>query len=476
MNHNIAPSNDTICSNTIVEIQIEEFEESWNEVVIQKHDDSINESLIEPTVESTVELTGNTVLDAERVKLLEKATKIIDEFKSHGINIQGITPEMIIENWSDMLLLKNSNSNRSYLNKIIESTLEYGFDYPRPIQSVTIGKLIYGGDLIVQAVAGNGKTGAFVIGAISKIDPRLKEPQVLILLPTQLLAEQTFKIVKDMYKNIGITIECFHGGSKTFGNLHSQVIIGCPGRINNILLRNQEMTNSRYKFNFDFVKTLIFDEADELLNSEFILQIDTIVKSIPETAQICLFSATYSKKILETCSRFMKDPAYVILPEYKSITDLVTNWYLKCDENSKNSCVYNLIKKHKDDTIIVFFNNCSKLTRFSDFLNENNIEHSCVNSKMDVTQREVSFSKFIKNETKILLASDIAARGLDIPRVNLIINYDIPKQFDVYVHRTGRAGRSHKIGNSITLTKDNEHKTLKFECEIRGSSIKEYTI
>jgi len=98
MSHNIAPSNDTICSNTIVEIEIEEFEESWNEVVIQEHDDSINESLIEPTVEKTVELTGNTALDAERVKLLEKAVKIIDEFKSHGINIQGITPEMIIEN------------------------------------------------------------------------------------------------------------------------------------------------------------------------------------------------------------------------------------------------------------------------------------------------------------------------------------------------------------------------------------------
>ena len=137
MSHIIAPSNDTICSNTIVEIQIEEFEESWNEVVIQERiDDSITKSQIEPTIE----LTNKTALDSEREKLLEKAVKIIDEFKSHGINIQGITPEMIIENWSDMLLLKNSNDNRSYLNKIIDSTLEYGFDYPRPIQSDSIGK------------------------------------------------------------------------------------------------------------------------------------------------------------------------------------------------------------------------------------------------------------------------------------------------------------------------------------------------
>jgi superfamily II DNA/RNA helicase len=236
------------------------------------------------------------------------------------------------------------------------------------------------------------------------------------------------------------------------------------------------MTNSRYKFNFDFVKTLIFDEADELLNSEFILQIDTIVKSIPETAQICLFSATYSKKILETCSRFMKDPAYVILPDNQVITELVTQWYVQCNSLSeKDGCLVDLIYNNNSETIIVFFNSCSRLEKVSQILSklDNPINHLCIHSKMESNEKSNSISNFIAGKSKILLASDIASRGLDIHNITLVINYDIPASNDTYVHRIGRSGRGALLGNSVTLIMSDEDKQkMKFIVDIHGIPIK----
>jgi len=192
--------------------------------------------------------------------------------------------------------------------------------------------------------------------------------------------------------------------------------------------------------------------------------------------QICLFSATLPKGILELCTRFMRNPAYVILPENQVITELVTQWYVKCTTiYEKDGCLVDLIDANKKDTIIVFFNSCSRLEKVSQILNDYHtpIQHLCIYSKLNPNDKVNSIANFIDGKCKILLASDIAARGLDIPNVTLVINYDIPASIDTYVHRIGRSGRGALFGNSVTLIMSEEDKQkMTFIVQVHGIPIK----
>jgi translation initiation factor 4A len=402
------------------------------------------------------------------VQICEQGKFLIEEFKKRGILVNGIDETTIIKEWNDALYL-SCNSNKRYLNNLIDSVLDYGYESPRQIQSITCGRIAKGGDIIVQAKAGNGKTAAFSFGAALRIDPTLNRTQVIIISPTQLLTQQISGVVKNLTSKTGIITHCYHGGVKQSMDGHiPHIIVGCPGRIIDMINRN--------KINMNFLKTVILDEGDDLLKQGFREQIKEIVETLAETVQICLFSATLPKGVLELCNGFMRDPAYVILPENQVITELVSQWYVKCPSlDTKDGCIVDLINENQSDTVIIFFNSCTRLEKVSNNIAqcETPIKHLCVHGKMAPEDRVKAIADFIAGKSKVLLASDMAARGLDIPSVTLVINYDIPCNNDTYVHRIGRAGRGERLGNSVTLvmTEDDKNK-MSFIVQVHGLPIK----
>ena len=391
--------------------------------------------------------------EAKIIKLCKKGEEIINEYKERGIKVQGIEPSMIMTSWEDCKYL-NANPNTQFLNSLIKSTIEFGYDTPRPIQCITSGRIAMKGDIIVQAVAGNGKTAAFVFGSAIRVNPQEKSTQVLILSPTQLLTDQTTEVVKNLTKQTGIIVHCHRGGLyNKYDYEVPHIIVGCPGRVLDLINKGKIRVNN--------LKTLILDEGDDLLKQGFREQMQNIIQQLANTIQICLFSATLPKGILELCNKFMVNPAFVILPEDKVMTELVTQWYVQCPTlNEKDGCIVDLIISNPSETTIIFFNSCSRLEKVSKIISECNtpIQHLCIHSKMNPADKTSSIENFKAGHSKILLASDIAARGLDIQNVSLVINYDIPPSIDTYIHRIGRSGRGAKLGNSITLIMSEEDK------------------
>jgi superfamily II DNA/RNA helicase len=411
-------------------------------------------------------------IDVKANQIRQKGKEMLAEFIERGIEVSEIDTDKIIGEWADMKYI-GCNPNNDYVSNLISSIETHGFESPRPIQSVTIGQIAKGGDIIVQAKAGNGKTAAFTIGAALGVDPRMYKIQALILSPTQLLTDQTMEVVKKLTAHTGITVHCYRGGiPHTKDGKTPHIVVGCPGRIKDLIKSG--------KINLKYIKTVILDEGDELLKQGFREQIKDIVESLAETVQICLFSATLPKGILELCTRFMRDPAYVILPENQVITELVTQWYVKCGAiGEKDGCIVDIIEQNPKETIIIFFNSCSRLQRISDVITKyckdegKNIPYLCVHGKMDPTERAKSIADFSSGKCRVLLASDMASRGLDIPSVTLVVNYDIPFAVETYVHRIGRSGRGDRLGNSVTLimTDEDKHK-MTFIVQVHSIPIK----
>jgi translation initiation factor 4A len=420
-------------------------------------------------------LVSSRSTDKEQVNHTDKIAEIteqgrimLEEYKERGIAVNDIEPSMIIKEWSDCKYLNASFNNR-FVDNNVKSIINYGFDTPRPIQSITVGRIALGGDLIVQAKAGNGKTAAFVFGSAIRVNPNLYQTQVIILLPTVILADQVTEVVKNLTSMTGLIVHCHRGGMPIVrDNKVPHIIVGCPGRIIDQIKRK--------KINLNHLRTVILDEGDELLKQGFREQIKSIIETLEDNVQICLFSATLPKGILELCTRFMRNPAYVILPENQVITELVTQWYVKCGNiYEKDGCLVDLILANQKDTIIVFFNSCSRLEKVSQVLSEYHtpIDHLCIHGKLNPIDKVSSITNFISGKCKILLASDIAARGLDIPNVTLVINYDIPASIDTYVHRIGRSGRGALFGNSVTLIMSDEDKQkMTFIVQVHGIPIK----
>jgi len=447
----------------------DEFAETWNQE--NTNEIQINEKKLEKESEKKLENDPEKISNINPIKieqLKQQGIDMLNDFKHKGIEVNGINETMIIKEWDDIYYL-NCNNNKSYIKSVISSILDYGFETPRPIQCATIGRIAKGGDMITQAKAGNGKTAAFVIGSVLRIDPTLHSTQLLILSPTQLLTDQTMEVVKNLTKNTGLIVHCYRGGLYQPRNgMIPQIVVGCPGRINDMIKHK--------RINLNNLQTLILDEGDELLKQGFREQIKTIIEHLAFNVQICIFSATLPKGILELSTKFMRDPAYVILPENQVITELVTQWYVRCTNLSdKDGCVIDAIETNPKDIIIVFFNSCTRLQKFSQILKsyKNPIQHLCIHSRMEPSERDKSIYDFINGKSKILLASDIAARGLDFTCVTLVINYDIPCDIETYVHRIGRSGRGDRLGNSITLVMTEEdYKRMMFIVDIHGIPIK----
>lgn len=341
----------------------------------------------------------------------------------------------------------------------------FGFERPSPIQSKAIIPMLSGKDVIAQAQAGSGKTGAFLIPALAKVNPKYKYPQVIIIGNTRPLATQIHynakRIGAKIIENHKLKIALCIGGSGTKDAkitneeiLESHMLIGTPGKIVS-LGEMEKKSKSKLSSNtgaFDNISLLILDEADILLQEEFALQIQKIIKKIPKTAQICLFSATYPPEIIKLTNQFLINPVRILVENEKVSVDGIKNFWVNVErEEYKYDTLVDIYKKVSVCQAVIFVNSIEKSVQLSNALTGAGHAVGVIHSKLDEIERVKILEEFRKTQIRVLIATDLIARGIDVHQVGLIINYDVPYDADKYIHRVGRSGRFGKLGVAITF-------------------------
>jgi len=343
--------------------------------------------------------------------------------------------------------------------EIQKAIADMGFEEATPIQSQTIPHILKGIDLIGQAQTGTGKTCAFGIPAIEMLDPNAEGIQVLILSPTRELAIQISEELRDVskYKD-GVRILPVYGGQPIDRQIAAlkkrpQIIIGTPGRImDHMRRRTLKLTN---------LKMVILDEADEMLNMGFREDIDVILEKVPAEKQTILFSATMPKEILDLTSKYLKDPIHIKTTHKKMTVPSIEQFYLEVSQSSKLEILSRLIDANNIGLSLVFCNTKRQVDDLTSSLQSRGYSTEALHGDMKQDQRNRVMSKFRKGLIDILIATDVAARGIDVDNVEAVFNYDLPSDEEYYVHRIGRTGRAGKTGKSYTFVVGREIHKLK---------------
>ena len=338
-------------------------------------------------------------------------------------------------------------------NRIVRAIREMGFEKLSPIQEQAIPYLLQGEDIIGQAQTGTGKTAAFGIPAIQHINPDVKKLQTSILCPTRELAiqaaEELRKIAKYMH---GIKVLPVYGGqdiSRQIAGLRGvQIIVGTPGRVMDHM--------RRHTIKLDLVNMVVLDEADEMLNMGFREDMELILGQIPGEHQTALFSATMPKPILEITDRFQKDAKLVKVAAKELTIPLVSQKFYRVKNQDKDAACVRLLEYYQPKLTLIFCNTKKKVDELADLLKQQGFQAEGLHGDLSQAQRDVAMNRFRNGGASILIATDVAARGIDVDDVEAVINYDIPQDIEYYVHRIGRTGRAGRKGRSFTFANSRE--------------------
>ncbi len=336
---------------------------------------------------------------------------------------------------------------------------DMGFEKATPIQSLAIFPLLEGKDVIGQAQTGTGKTLAYAVPAVETLEEKNPNPQVLILCPTRELAIQVSNILKILLKyRRKASAVAIYGGQRIDLQIRAirkgaQVIVGTPGRI---------MDHMRRKtLKFDNVKMVIVDEADEMLNMGFIDDIKTILGEVPIERQIALFSATMPKAILGLSKKFQKNRKFLKVSHEKLMVENVEQLYFIIRESDKTILLSRLLSMYNPESSIVFCNTKKKVDELISALKSLGYQADAIHGDIRQASRDRVMESFRSRNTKILVATDVAARGIDVKNVEIIFNYDLPQYHEYYIHRVGRTGRMGKSGKAFTFVTGREVNKLK---------------
>lgn len=337
--------------------------------------------------------------------------------------------------------------------RIARAVKEMGFETLSPIQEQAIPFLLEGEDIIGQAQTGTGKTAAFGIPTLQKIDPELRKLQTIILCPTRELAiqaaEELRKIAKYMH---GIKVLPIYGGQEIGKQISAlrgvQIIVGTPGRVMDHM--------RRHTIKLDHVNMVVLDEADEMLNMGFREDMELILGQIPGEHQTALFSATMPQPILDITHQFQKNARLVKVAAKELTIPLVSQRYYRVSRQDKDAACIRLLEYYQPGLCLIFCNTKSKVDELAEVLKKAGFMAEGLHGDMSQHQRDVAMNRFRNGSTHILIATDVAARGIDVDNVEAVINYDIPQDIEYYVHRIGRTGRAGKTGRAFTLAGSRE--------------------
>lgn len=329
-----------------------------------------------------------------------------------------------------------------------------GYKHMTPIQAEAIPPALKGDDLIAQAKTGSGKTAVFALAILAKLDLTSLETQALILCPTRELCIQVATEIRRLARHRqNIKVTTLYGGQPISLQKQSlkhgtHIVVGTPGRIKDHIQKGTLPLNK--------VRILVLDEADRMLEMGFIVDIEFIINTTPSTRQTLLFSATFPDNIQALSFRFQRDPQRISVDEKHSQTDLHQHFY-RCGKSDKLPALLKLLTHHKPSSSVIFCNFKQTTRDVCDYLVENGIHALALNGDLEQRDREEVLIRFKHQSCSVLVATDVAARGLDIKELPAVINFELPHDPEVYVHRIGRTGRAGKSGAAFSLCTDHDH-------------------
>ena len=337
---------------------------------------------------------------------------------------------------------------------IVRGIFGYGYETPSAIQQRAILPITEGRDVLAQAQSGTGKTATFTISALQRINENEKATQALILAPTRELALQIKNVITAIGLYLKVTVHASIGGTSMSDDIEAfrsgvQIVVGTPGRV-------LDMIERRY-FKTDKVKMFILDEADEMLSSGFKEQIYNIFRLLPETTQIVLLSATMPQDVLEVTTKFMNNPVRILVKKDELTLERIKQFYINVElEDYKFDCLCDLYDSISVTQAVIFCNTRSKVEFLTNKLREQHFTVSAIHADLPQAERDTIMKEFRSGSSRILISTDLLARGIDVQQVSLVINYDLPANKENYIHRIGRGGRFGRKGVAINFVTDRD--------------------
>ncbi|MEI8658665.1 MULTISPECIES: DEAD/DEAH box helicase [Vibrio] len=358
------------------------------------------------------------------------------------------------------------------LNSAVLSALNsMGFVSPTPIQAAAIPFLLEGRDALGKAQTGTGKTAAFSLPLLNKIDLSQHKPQAIIMAPTRELAIQVAAEIKNLGQNItGLKVLEIYGGASIVDQMRSlrsgaHVVVGTPGRVKDLITRE--------RLHLDECHTFVLDEADEMLKMGFVDDVTWIMEQAPESAQRVLFSATMPPMVKTIVDRFLRDPARVDVAGSNQTVAKVEQQFWVVKGVEKDEAMARLLETEETDASIVFVRTRQDTERLADWLSSRGFKAAALHGDIPQSLRERTVDHIKQGVIDILVATDVVARGLDVPRITHVFNYDIPFDVESYIHRIGRTGRAGRKGKAILLVRTNQLRMLRTIERVTRSSMEE---
>jgi translation initiation factor 4A len=352
-----------------------------------------------------------------------------------------LDPSFKINSWDDLDINP----------KLLRGIYSWGFEKPSPIQQQAIKPLILGKDIVIQAQSGTGKTATFTVGALANVDVLNNNTQILVLSPTKELTIQTAKVFEGLGSMMdGLKVQALYGGSlveegSRFSNKNvPHVICGCPGRVYDMMRRNRISCKK--------LKLVILDEADEMLSAGFKEQVYNIFQYFNNNIQVALVSATLPDSINAIVHKIMRDPIRVSVKREMLTLEGISQYYIAVDDDrQKYSTLKDIFGFISMSQTIIYCNSVKRVQDLYEAMKEDEFSVCRIHSGMDRDERESAFNEFKLGRSRVLISSNVTARGIDIQQVSIVVNFDIPKCVNTYLHRIGRSGRWGRKGVGINM-------------------------
>lgn len=341
---------------------------------------------------------------------------------------------------------------------VLQAITDMGYTSPTPIQKQSIPALLSGGDVLGEAQTGTGKTAAFGLPTLSRLDANLRAPQMLVVCPTRELAIQVADALTDFCKHMrGMFVTTVYGGQSYTPQLRDlkrgpQIVVGTPGRMMDHIKKG--------RLNLDNLKACVLDEADEMLNMGFLEDIEWILEHVPSETQMAFFSATMPAPIKKITRKFLTDPTHIKIESVKENKAKITQKAWRVGRIGKNTGLERIAEVVDYDAMIVFVRTRNDTIVLAEHLNSKGFAASALNGDLQQQDRERIVEQLKNGKIDILIATDVVARGLDVPRITHVINYDLPHDPESYVHRIGRTGRAGREGEAILFATGREMRSL----------------
>lgn len=370
---------------------------------------------------------------------------------------EGMEPEGVIEtNWDEVV---DSFDEMDLVEDLLRGIYAYGFEKPSAIQQRAIKPCIKGHDVIAQAQSGTGKTATFAISILQKIDINKQKPQALVLAPTRELAQQIQKVVMSLGDYQQVNCHACIGGTSVktsiqqIQKLAPQVVVGTPGRVLDMISRGVLETGEMSMF--------VLDEADEMLSRGFKEQIYNIFRCMPGNTQVVLLSATMPADVLEVTKKFMRDPIRILVKKEELTLEGIKQFYVLVEkEEWKLDTLIDLYATLTITQAVIFLNTRRKVDWLTQKLEDQDFTVSRLHGDMDQKDRELIMKEFRSGSSRVLITTDLLARGIDVQQVSLVINYDLPSNRENYIHRIGRGGRFGRKGVAINFVTNDDKRVL----------------